>query len=116
MVFILYIRCAAIDPSDTGILVCGAQMLGKQVVTKTKEPGFVERGAPKKQTVSSNKIHDVENPSNVNQNVKKNEQLCALLWLVQDDICWGNNIENQSVAEGNTLFCTLCNAQVKLED
>ena len=114
VVFVLYIRCAAIDPSDPGILVSGSQRIGKQVVSKTKNSGFVETNGPEKQAVSSNKVHDVESPMlTVNQIPKKEKQWCTLLWLVEDDICQRNHIENQLPAEGNTLFCTLCNAEVK---
>jgi hypothetical protein len=114
-VFVLYIRCAAIDPADAGILVGGSQTLGKQVVTRSEEPGFIERGVQEKQIISSDDIHDIENPSDVNQNVKKKQQFSALLWLVEDDACVRNHNENLSVAETNTLFCTLCNAQVKIK-
>ena len=105
VVFVLYIRCAAIDPSDPGILAS---------VSKTKKSGFVETNVPEKQAISSNKVHDVESPMlTVKQILKKEKQWCTLLCLVEDDICQRNHIENQLTAEGNTLFCTLCNAEVR---
>ena len=114
VVFVLYIRCAAIDPSDPGILASGSQRIGKQVVSKTKKSGFVETNVPEKQAISSNKVHDDESPMlTVKQILKKEKQWCTLLCLVEDDICLRNHIENQLTAEGNTLFCTLCNAEVK---
>lgn len=113
--FVLYIRCAAIDPADAGILVGCSRTLGKQVFTRSEESGFIGRGVQEKRIISSDNIYDIENPFDVNQNVKKKKQFSALIWLVEDDACGRNHNENLSVAETNTLFCTLCNAQVKIK-
>ncbi|CAN6481544.1 unnamed protein product [Victoria cruziana] len=99
VVFILYVRCTAIDPADPGILISPDERLSG------KKPSLVEPG-----------IAELSYPQNA---MKEKPGCCSYVGgffcglLVKED-CWKDEEANQQQTnEEDALFCTLCNAEVR---
>jgi palmitoyltransferase len=128
-VFLLYIRCCAIDPADPAVF-------GNLAFTKHNEQiltAKTARGAALAPALSnpSPRIRpgDTDQESRI-QYVKQvrigwstprslysfaglSRVFCS--WLVSDDYCFDKSKLQQPVAEDDILFCTLCNAEVSLK-
>ncbi|KAH8933500.1 hypothetical protein BDL97_18G033200, partial [Sphagnum fallax] len=126
-VFLLYIRCCAIDPADPAVF-------GNLAFTKHNEQiltAKTARGAALAPALSnpSPRIRpgDTDQESRI-QYVKQvrigwstprslysfaglSRVFCS--WLVSDDYCFDKSKLQQPVAEDDILFCTLCNAEVR---
>ncbi|XP_020528623.1 probable protein S-acyltransferase 19 isoform X1 [Amborella trichopoda] len=135
VVFILYIRCTAIDPSDPGILVKLENsamykadnrlgLLGKHL---PRDPSDVRQASPSSASRSSMGVPSGDKSSFGNaQRVGYSEDsgqhssyskfniggiLCAL--FVKEDYCRHDGIPEEGAGEDDALFCTLCNAEVR---
>ncbi|CAN6463971.1 unnamed protein product [Victoria cruziana] len=98
LVFILYVRCTAIDPADPGILVSPEERLaGKRAPGEPAELEIMNTG----------------------NSGKRKFDCCACIggffcgWLVKEDCRNDEDIEQQEGNEEDALFCTLCNAEVR---
>ncbi|XP_078162756.1 putative protein S-acyltransferase 19 isoform X2 [Carex rostrata] len=100
-VFILYVRCTAIDPADPGILI-------------NIEDDFA--------TKSQKQEGDVEEPVKIDltteDNTKNQRALCELCCFpcaifVKEDCRKNLETSEDQDGEEDALFCTLCNAEVK---
>ncbi|CAK7345996.1 unnamed protein product [Dovyalis caffra] len=105
-VFILYVRCTAIDPADPGILVEADETAGHKSENKTDLPG-----------------NSAEEPSKIRlknggKSNKYGSSWCSRLrgffccFLVKQDCRKDEDILQQESGE-EALFCTLCNAEVR---
>ncbi|KAF4362877.1 hypothetical protein G4B88_014214 [Cannabis sativa] len=105
-VFILYVRCTAIDPADTGILVEPDKMSAYKSHNDLDTPGNAS---------------SVEDPSKMELNnggkySRHSSACCARLGgficccIVLED-CRKDDVPQQSGEDA--LFCTLCNAEVR---
>ncbi|KAL1540632.1 protein S-acyltransferase [Salvia divinorum] len=111
-VFILYVRCTAIDPADPGILIgadndkmsaytshVGTELTG--TLSATEEPGkFVGL-----KNAGTSYEHDSRRCLNVG---------CCLCYCLVKEECRKDeiNLEEEN-GEEEALFCTLCNAEVR---
>ncbi|KAF3789092.1 putative protein S-acyltransferase 19 [Nymphaea thermarum] len=98
LVFILYVRCTAIDPADPGILISPEERLaGKKTPGEPAEIELMHTGNP----------------------AKKKFDCCSCIggflcgWLVKEDCRKDEDIDQQEANEEDALFCTLCNAEVR---
>ncbi|KAJ7534100.1 hypothetical protein O6H91_13G080100 [Diphasiastrum complanatum] len=138
-VFILYVRCSAIDPSDPGIFISDIE---RSISKHEKKGPFSESStatalsgrdgeqSPGLPVFSTNsnvlpvqkdfavKLSQVVN--NMDSTKRKLPQsFCAGVgalfcgWLVKDDNCKNEGSLQQPVVEDDILFCTLCNAEVR---
>eukprot|EP00268_Persea_americana_P053322 TRINITY_DN6023_c0_g1_i2.p1 TRINITY_DN6023_c0_g1~~TRINITY_DN6023_c0_g1_i2.p1 ORF type:complete len:648 (+),score=116.49 TRINITY_DN6023_c0_g1_i2:412-2355(+) len=108
-VFVLYVRCTAIDPADPGILMTFDEKLAHRSRDKVDLPGDSA---------------SLEEPSKISLNtaeksVKHRPFSCLKIggffcgFLVKDD-CRRDEVTSQQQAnEEDALFCTLCNAEVR---
>ncbi|XP_038972438.1 probable protein S-acyltransferase 19 isoform X2 [Phoenix dactylifera] len=99
-VFILYVRCTAIDPADPGILINfeGASIYKAQ--SSLEEPSKIGLKAEEKTGEhKSTTCHSI------------GCFFCAL--LVKEDCCKDEDITEQQASSDEALFCTLCNAEVR---
>lgn len=130
-VFLLYVRCSAINPADPGVL-------GNQSLSKNDEKSSfsqisatltAELDDPSSPAVPS-ALSAVHSDKDLDQKFTYTEQgrigwnkppsicsfagLCGLCcgWLVTDDHCINDAKFEQPVPEEDILFCTLCNAEV----
>ncbi|KAJ7559699.1 hypothetical protein O6H91_04G097200 [Diphasiastrum complanatum] len=140
-VFLLYIRCTAIDPADPGIFTSDEQnSLSKRFkrdsIDRTSIPITInERSAPQTPRLATTitaptspnylrnsdgevAFGEIEPPGDEHQTYKNAHSfailgglLCA--WLVQADNCKDPAGLQTTVKEDDMLFCTLCNAEVQ---
>ena len=130
-VFLLYVRCSAINPADPGVL--GNESLSKHdeksSFSQTSATPTAELGDPSSPAMPS-ALSVVQSDKDLDQKSSYTEQgrigwnkppsiclfagLCGLCcgWLVTDDHCINDNKFEQPVPEEDILFCTLCNAEV----
>lgn len=111
-VFILYVRCTAINPADPGISGSKWKYLSKEGTGHSREL-----------STSGNSPAIVQHPNSaLNSNVERSFSgvkqsgclpACKLGWLVKGDNCRKDGVEQQSTADEDVLFCTLCNAEVR---
>lgn len=103
-VFILYVRCTAIDPADPGILVAG------DVTSAYKShntPDFPV-GEPSKVGLQNGEKY-----------TRHNSSCCSTIggfcccFLVKEDCRSDEDLIQQQSGEEDALFCTLCNAEVR---
>uniref|UniRef100_A0A5B7B7T1 S-acyltransferase n=1 Tax=Davidia involucrata TaxID=16924 RepID=A0A5B7B7T1_DAVIN len=109
-VFILYVRCTAIDPADPGILIEADKTSAYRSHNDIDLPGNAS---------------SIEEPSKVGlKNGGKSDRhgssCCSKVggffcgFLVREDCCKGEDLlQQQSGEEEDALFCTLCNAEVR---
>ncbi|XP_024378493.1 protein S-acyltransferase 21 [Physcomitrium patens] len=130
VVFVLYVRCTAIDPADPGVII--SQKHRKQYVKDTPESLEI---VPEPSGNGSS-LH-TSNPPSMAPSVKENEHkdvsmeegeaqthrsprkcscagLCGLLfgWMLASDDCCRSSDSQQPEAENEILICTLCKAEV----
>ncbi|GLJ39983.1 hypothetical protein SUGI_0818020 [Cryptomeria japonica] len=140
-VFLLYVRCTAIDPADPGILSNFGHTSFSPDKTKQglspsplvinlgqggakQSPAFSSNiGSPL--TIQSEKKVPSEagnmKLAGAGDSGKKNSEVCFLSvvgcllcgWLFRDDSCQNEGVQQQHVIEEDALFCTLCNAEVR---
>jgi len=132
-VFVLYVRCSAIDPADPGVF-------GNQPLSKHDEKSSFSQasaamtpavtGAPLSPALSS--PHSVlQSEKDYDRRASYAEQgrvgwnaapsLCSFAgfcglccgWMVIEDKCFNEGRLQQPVPEEDVLFCTLCNAEVR---
>ncbi|KAH6799826.1 DHHC-type zinc finger family protein [Perilla frutescens var. hirtella] len=108
-VFILYVRCTAIDPADPGILIeadkisvhtshVGTEMTG--TLSATEEPSKVGL---------KHEGESYEKGSGCCANVG----CCLCYCLVKEDCRKDDDYLQEENGEEDALFCTLCNAEVR---
>lgn len=108
-VFILYVRCTAIDPADPGILMSFDETLAYRSRNKVNVPGDVL---------------SLEEPSKIGLNTAENsvehhQTSCFSIgcffcgFLVKDDCRRDEDTSQQQANDEDALFCTLCNAEVR---
>ncbi|KAH8514976.1 hypothetical protein H0E87_003719 [Populus deltoides] len=106
-VFILYVRCTAIDPADPGILLEADETAGHKSENDTDLPG-----------------NSAEEPSKIRlknggKSYKYGSSWCSRLggffccFLVKQDCRKDEDILQEESGE-DALFCTLCNAEVQV--
>jgi len=135
-VFLLYIRCSAIDPADPGIL---SNFGHKSFSTKEKKQELssstlmlnVGQGVKQSPALSSGGSSFVIQSGNKPESGrmtwmdsedtgKKSSSFCFANvvgcffcgWFIKDDSCQNEGLPPQE-AEDDALFCTLCNAEVR---
>lgn len=102
-VFILYVRCTAIDPADPGILVPSDET---SPYKSHNTPDFP--GEPSKVGLQIGEKHTLPNSS-----------FCSTIgdfcccFLVKEDCRSEEDLIQQQSGEEDALFCTLCNAEVR---
>ncbi|CAM6043005.1 unnamed protein product, partial [Sphagnum compactum] len=132
-VFILYIRCSAIDPADPGVF--GNQPLSKH----DEKSSFSQASAAMTPAVTGVPLSPaLSSPRSVLQSEKDYDRrasyaeqgrvgwnaapsLCSFAgfcglccgWMVIEDKCFNEGRLQQPVPEEDVLFCTLCNAEVR---
>ncbi|GAB4847805.1 hypothetical protein Ancab_026868 [Ancistrocladus abbreviatus] len=134
VVFILYVRCTAINPADPGILslferthVPNANAeAAKDLPAKLDDSGADVHSSPSSMSKSSiaasnsNRTVPVGDGLNVNDSQPINKRsscnsfggiLCAV--FVQEDCYKGQYAGEQQDMGEDALFCTLCNAEVR---
>ena len=134
---LLYIRCTAIDPADTGVLAHQGLMHPHKEENNEKnsvdsslgiEPppsGFSLSLQPSAPSSAAASIRDVlaqkDSPleeGQVERVQRRRPKLCSFsglcgfccCWAVAPDNCW----EAPAPVQDEMLFCTLCNTEVKL--
>lgn len=139
-VFLLYIRCSAIDPADPGILDTSQNLVPKQEKGSLsgssltlslaqggngQSPGLSTPGMSSslaQYDKHSNKVCNAEEGRMWDVTRLSGRQNRLLLvfslgwmlgWLVKEDNCRKEGIQHQVAAEEDVLFCTLCNAEVR---
>ncbi|KAI4317049.1 hypothetical protein L6164_024960 [Bauhinia variegata] len=101
-VFILYVRCTAIDPADPGILLDANKIPRHKSQTdeELSEPGKIGlRG------------EEILNQHGSNWCSKLGGCFCGFLF--KEDCCSDEDILQQQYGEEDALYCTLCNAEVR---
>jgi palmitoyltransferase len=131
-VFVLYIRCSAIDPADPGVF--GNQPLSKH----DEKSSFSQASAAMTPAVTGAPLSPaLSSPRSVLQSEKDDRRasyaeqgrvgwsaapsLCSFAgfcglccgWMVIEDKCFNEGRLQQPVPEEDVLFCTLCNAEVR---
>ncbi|PSR99495.1 Protein S-acyltransferase [Actinidia chinensis var. chinensis] len=106
-VFILYVRCTAIDPADPGILIEADKTSAYGSHNGTDLPGNVSVEEPSKVGLK-NGINFYSHNSSCCSKV------CGLFcgFLVWEDCRKDEDLQEQS-GEEDSLFCTLCHAEVR---
>ncbi|KAD7477002.1 hypothetical protein R6Q59_006933 [Mikania micrantha] len=104
-VFILYVRCTAIDPADPGILVEPGRVSPKRSHNGSEVPG--NASSVSKPEYRSEGIYN--NGSSGGHCSTVGGVLCGC--IVKEDC--RNDEEMQQGSEEEALFCTLCNAEVR---
>ncbi|RQO91056.1 hypothetical protein POPTR_005G254366v4 [Populus trichocarpa] len=105
-VFILYVRCTAIDPADPGILLGADETAGHKSENDTYLPGNSAEEPSKTRLKNGGKSN------------KYGSSWCSRLgdffccFLVKQDCRKDEDILQQESGE-EALFCTLCNAEVR---
>ncbi|KAF5740971.1 protein S-acyltransferase 21 [Tripterygium wilfordii] len=105
-VFILYVRCTAIDPADAGI------------------PLEVDKASSYKSHNNTGNESFVEEPSKIRLKNGGKSRMHGSSWcsklggffccfLVREDCRSDENLLQNQYREGEALFCTLCNAEVR---
>ncbi|RVX15755.1 Protein S-acyltransferase 21 [Vitis vinifera] len=106
-VFILYVRCTAIDPADPGILIEGDKTSTYRSHNDTDLPGNAS---------------SIEEPSKIGlKNGEKSDRrgssCCSKLggffcgFVIKEDCRKDDDLLKQQSGEEDALFCTLCNAE-----
>lgn len=111
-VFILYVRCTAINPADPGI------SSSKWKYASKEEKGAESSGHSPEVSTTGKSPSIVQHPNQaLNSNVGRSSCFLACMlglgWLVKGDNCRKDGMEQQSAADEDVLFCTLCNAEVR---
>ncbi|KAG1355293.1 putative protein S-acyltransferase 21 [Cocos nucifera] len=102
-VFILYVRCTAIDPADPGILI---NFEGASIYKAHGNEGSLEEpGKIGLKTEEKTGKHNSTTCSSIGC------FFCAL--LVKEDCRKDEDVTEQQTSNDEALFCTLCNAEVK---
>ncbi|OVA00652.1 zinc finger protein [Macleaya cordata] len=108
-VFILYVRCTAIDPADPGILIGGDERSAYRSHNTTELPGNSSSiGEPSKIGLK-----------NGEKSSRHNSSCCSTLGgffcgcVVKEDCRNDEEYLQQQAGEEDALFCTLCNAEVR---
>lgn len=130
-VFILYVRCTAIDPADPGVI--NYQNPRKHNEKDPSEslagivPGPLGIGVSLHRSDPLSVAPSVKGAENKEASLEEGQLqrqrppricscagLCGLLcgWMVAPDDCCGFSDPPQPVLEDEILFCTLCNAEV----
>ncbi|XP_031270182.1 protein S-acyltransferase 21 [Pistacia vera] len=108
-VFILYVRCTAIDPADPGILLEVDKTSMYKSQNGTELPGIAS---------------PIEEPSKVGfkygeRSTRHGSSWCSILggifcgFIVRADCRKDEDLIQQQSGEEDALFCTLCNAEVR---
>lgn len=101
-VFILYVRCTAIDPADPGILT---NFEGASIYKSQRNGGSLEEPSKRGlKTEEKTEKHTSTTCSSIGC------FFCAL--LVKEDCRKNEDIAEQPDCNDEALFCTLCNAEV----
>lgn len=130
--FILYVRCTAIDPADPGVI--DYERSRKHNVKDPSEsslgivPGPSGLGMSLHPSDPSSLAPSVKEAENKEVSMEEGQQqlqrppricscagLCGFLcgWMVAPDNCCSFSDRPQPVEEDEILFCTLCNAEVR---
>ncbi|KAI3745597.1 hypothetical protein L6452_07998 [Arctium lappa] len=106
-VFVLYVRCTAIDPADPGILIEPVRASPNRSNNGSEVPGNASSvGEPSKTGFQNGGIYDNGNSGCCS---KVSGVVCGC--IVKEDC--RNDEEMQLGGEEEALFCTLCNAEVR---
>ncbi|XP_010266247.1 PREDICTED: protein S-acyltransferase 21 isoform X2 [Nelumbo nucifera] len=104
-VFILYVRCTAIDPADPGILISGDKTSTYRSHDNNDLPGnTAPDGEPSKK--NGEKFY-----GHMSSCSKLAGCFCCL--VVKEDCRNDEDLVQQQSGEEDALFCTLCNAEVR---
>lgn len=116
-VFILYVRCTAINPADPGI------SLSKWKHNEEKGPltesslvlrsGHAVSAHSPQVSINGRSPSILQHPHRVSNGLSLQFLGCMLGWLVKGDNCRKDGMEEQSAPDDDVLFCTLCNAEVR---
>lgn len=129
-VFLLYVRCTAINPADPGILDSSQKFVPKEERGSRAESSLVftsghgETGhSPAISGKSSSIVQFDKHPNQASDgsvarrwNSAEISSLCIgcmLGCLVKGDNCRKDSMEQQLATDEDVLFCTLCNAEVR---
>ncbi|MCO5613308.1 hypothetical protein L7F22_067584 [Adiantum nelumboides] len=114
-VFILYIRCTAINPADPGISLPKwksndekGPLTDSSLVLTSAHGGTAD--SPQV-SITGRSPSTTQQPHN--GGLALNCLGCMLGWLVKGDNCRKDAMEQQSTPDEDVLFCTLCNAEVR---
>ena len=125
--FLLYVRCTAIDPADPGILDSNWKLAAKEDKGSLDNSSLAFTGIgpslePSASGRSSLAPHLEKQPNQCSDNGIENRHShvsllslclgCTLGWLVKSDNCKKDTIELQTANDEDVLFCTLCNVEV----
>ncbi|XP_052203736.1 protein S-acyltransferase 21 [Diospyros lotus] len=108
-VFILYVRCTAIDPADPGILIEADKTSAYRLQNDTDLPG----------NASSTEEPGKVGMKNGGRSYMHGSGCCSKVggffcgFLVWEDCRKGEDFLQQQSGEEDALFCTLCNAEVR---
>ncbi|KAI3757348.1 hypothetical protein L6452_04884 [Arctium lappa] len=106
-VFVLYVRCTAIDPADPGILIEPDRASPYRSQNGTEVPGNASSvGEPSKMGFQNGGIYDNGSPGCCS---KVGGLFCGC--IVKEDC--RKDEDMQQGGEEEALFCTLCNAEVR---
>ncbi|KAI3892288.1 hypothetical protein MKX03_030690 [Papaver bracteatum] len=108
-VFVLYVRCTAIDPADPGILIAGDERSAYGSQHTNELPGNASStGEPGKIGLK-----------NGERSTRHDYSFCSTLGgvfcgcMVKEDCRNDEEYMQQQAGEEDALFCTLCNAEVR---
>ncbi|KAI3724708.1 hypothetical protein L2E82_36494 [Cichorium intybus] len=105
-VFVLYVRCTAIDPADPGILIEPGRASPNRSHNDTEAHGHTSSvGEASKSGFQNEGIYD-------NRSSSCSKVLGILCGCIVKEDC-RNDEEMQQGGEEEALFCTLCNAEVR---
>ncbi|KAI5068923.1 hypothetical protein GOP47_0015224 [Adiantum capillus-veneris] len=114
-VFILYVRCTAINPADPGISLLKLKpndekgpLTDSSLVLTSAHGGAAD--SPQV-SITGRSPSIVQHPHS--NRLSLHCLGCMLGWLVKGDNCRKDGIEEQSAPDEDVLFCTLCNAEVR---
>eukprot|EP00250_Pteridium_aquilinum_P021495 c25144_g1_i1 orf=1096-3459(-) len=129
VVFLLYVRCTAINPADPGISSSKWNFVPKEEKGPLADSSLVitsgHSGTGHSPGVStSGKSPSIVQHPNQTLNTNAGRRLdgvklssyflgCMVGWVVKGDNCRKDGMEQQAAADEDVLFCTLCNAEVR---
>ncbi|KAL5705996.1 protein S-acyltransferase [Ranunculus cassubicifolius] len=107
-VFILYVRCTAIDPADPGILLVGGEDISANKSQNTDFPGNASSVGEPNVGLRNREQYSGQNSSFCS---KIGGFCCG--FLVKEDCRSDEDVIQEQSGEEDALFCTLCNAEVR---
>ncbi|XP_058090571.1 probable protein S-acyltransferase 19 isoform X1 [Magnolia sinica] len=104
-VFFLYARCTAIDPADPGILI--------DHVYRSRDAADLPGDAASLGEPSKVELNAVDESAEHSSSFCSSVGSFFCCCLVRGDCCGDEDTSHQQGSDGDALFCTLCNAEVR---